>query len=399
MLALFLSWGRREGRAKEELGEGRGGVAIGNKQPQTDPQPNDWESKDVQSAKNARIWTKKRGEGRKQGDRHQRAIFGLIFDPVARWGGAGEQVGNRGNPGAVGVPRCKATGRPRAAFLGPGRAGGGDMALANQLAGSVLPHKKKPWLAPSTLLYILGLWLGMDESGFPTGYTGKERVIGACGTKTQHKQGALRNQLTGGETESSDMNGSPRSLTQPQKLKPMAFPIVEFEATKMRDVLKAEFMSVWAPAYTEAFDESTVRAAFEVTGVIPFNPNFVTEAQMKPSVATSTRAEFPMPQPSPVRAITNAIRDEYDEYENIDPVLLSPSKRMRTLYAHLGRSSASSLLLSSPKIKSYNNPILRPVVQHVPRALATPNWSLSSPGPSNAPYKTRGQLEAEIAEL
>ena len=29
----------------------------------------------------------------------------------------------------------------------------------------------------------------MDESGFPTGYTGKEQVVGACGTKSQHKQG------------------------------------------------------------------------------------------------------------------------------------------------------------------------------------------------------------------
>lgn len=30
---------------------------------------------------------------------------------------------------------------------------------------------------------------GMDESGFPTGVTGKERVIGARGIKTQHKVG------------------------------------------------------------------------------------------------------------------------------------------------------------------------------------------------------------------
>jgi len=30
---------------------------------------------------------------------------------------------------------------------------------------------------------------GMDESGFPTAYGGKEKVIGARGTKTQHKQG------------------------------------------------------------------------------------------------------------------------------------------------------------------------------------------------------------------
>jgi hypothetical protein len=83
--------------------------------------------------------------------------------------------------------------------------------------------------------------------------------------------------------------------------------IVAFESQMMCDVSKAEFLSVWVPVYLEAFDESTVRAAFKVTGVIPFTPNFVTEQQMKPSCATSTRAEFPMPQPSPVCAITNAM--------------------------------------------------------------------------------------------
>lgn len=30
---------------------------------------------------------------------------------------------------------------------------------------------------------------GMDESGFPPSHQGKERVVGARGTKTQHKQG------------------------------------------------------------------------------------------------------------------------------------------------------------------------------------------------------------------
>jgi hypothetical protein len=35
---------------------------------------------------------------------------------------------------------------------------------------------------------------GMDETRFPMGYTGKERVIGARGTKTQHKQGGASRQ-------------------------------------------------------------------------------------------------------------------------------------------------------------------------------------------------------------
>jgi hypothetical protein len=72
---------------------------------------------------------------------------------------------------------------------------------------------------------------------------------------------------------------------------------------------------------------------------------------------------------------------------------------MRTLYAHLGTTSAGSLLLSSPKIKSYDSPILPPVIQAVPQAIATPNWLLSTPGSGSKAYKTRGQLEMEIAEL
>ncbi|KAJ6471459.1 hypothetical protein C8R45DRAFT_836416 [Mycena sanguinolenta] len=92
-------------------------------------------------------------------------------------------------------------------------------------------------------------------------------------------------------------------------------------------------------------------------------------------------------------------RGRDDDLENIDPALWSPSKKMRTLYAHLGATSAGSLLLSSPKIKSTNNPILSPVVQGVPSAVTTPDWSLSAPTTSDEAYKTRKQLEAENAAL
>ncbi|KAF7372315.1 hypothetical protein MVEN_00091700 [Mycena venus] len=407
-------------------------------------------------------------------------------------------------------------------------------ALDTQRTRSLNPEAVKSWVA-LVQKYVVDMGVspdriyGMDESGFPTGYTGKERVIGAWGTKMQHKQGgASRQNITALVTIRSDgkmvvppmiifpgvnfqtawgngntikafiaksvngwtngelgylwltkvfdpatkaeANGPPRVLlldghsshytekfinfARANNIILLGYPphcthalqgldvvcfakmkscwqskIVAFEAEKMREVSKAEFLSVWAPAYVEAFDESTVRGAFKVTGVVPFNPNFVTEEQMKPSVVTSTRAEFPMPQPSAVKAIVDAMRvhppmqfdlspshlasgtptpqtptgrrprDDDDELVNIDPALLSPSKRVQTLYAHLGCSSAASLLLSSPKIKSYNNPILAPVIQHVPRAVPTPDWSLTTPGSSKDPYKTRGQLEAEIVEL
>ncbi|KAJ7301742.1 hypothetical protein DFH08DRAFT_827282 [Mycena albidolilacea] len=62
---------------------------------------------------------------------------------------------------------------------------------------------------------------------------------------------------------------------------------------------------------------------------------------------------------------------------------------MRSLYAHLGTTSMGSLLLSSPKVKSYNTVILPPVVQAVLHSIATPNWSLFTPSTSTEPYKTR----------
>ncbi|KAJ7655547.1 hypothetical protein DFH06DRAFT_992156 [Mycena polygramma] len=92
-------------------------------------------------------------------------------------------------------------------------------------------------------------------------------------------------------------------------------------------------------------------------------------------------------------------RRREEEDENIDPALWSPSKKVRTLYVHLGSTSAGSLLLSAPKIKSYDSPILPPVVQHVPRAIAAPDWSLATPGPSGEGWKARSQLQNELAAV
>ncbi|KAJ7435616.1 hypothetical protein B0H11DRAFT_1937446, partial [Mycena galericulata] len=98
-----------------------------------------------------------------------------------------------------------------------------------------------------------------------------------------------------------------------------------------------------------------------------------------------------MPQPSPVRAIRTAMRANPptrfdlspsnlvastsrlpetpsrrrardDEDENLDPALWTPSKKMRTLYAHLGNTSAGSLLLRSPKLTTSDN--ANPLTRH-----------------------------------
>ncbi|KIM87838.1 hypothetical protein PILCRDRAFT_3567 [Piloderma croceum F 1598] len=74
-----------------------------------------------------------------------------------------------------------------------------------------------------------------------------------------------------------------------------------FEEIHKRAVKKGDFVEVFGKAFLEAFTEDTIQAAFQVTGIIPFNPNVITEQQMKPSLLTSTQATFPLPQHSPVR--------------------------------------------------------------------------------------------------
>lgn len=66
--------------------------------------------------------------------------------------------------------------------------------LDTQRARSLNPEAVKSWfdLVEEHLVKAgieAGYIYAMDESGFPTAYLGKERVLGARGTKTQHKQG------------------------------------------------------------------------------------------------------------------------------------------------------------------------------------------------------------------
>lgn len=66
--------------------------------------------------------------------------------------------------------------------------------LNTQHAKSLNPAAVESWFKiVEEFVVKLGIWkediYGMDESGFPMAYTGKERVVGGCGTKTQHKKG------------------------------------------------------------------------------------------------------------------------------------------------------------------------------------------------------------------
>ena len=154
-------------------------------------------------------------------------------------------------------------------------------------------------------------------------------------------------------------------------------------------ISKSEFVGIWGETFLEAFTKKLVTSAFKATGIHPFNPAVVTETQMKPSLATSTTAHFPMPLASPVKAILTSLRShpvtsfDIERAQSpvppvqIDPTLLcspltprrrwrsnenmpeddTPSKRMRLMTCGLAGTCSGSLLLSKTPLLSTYTPI------------------------------------------
>ena len=84
--------------------------------------------------------------------------------------------------------------------------------------------------------------------------------------------------------------------------------INEFETLHRTDVTKADFTSLFGQAYHRAFTKDTIEAAFQVTGVHPFNHTIITEKQMKPNEAMSTKGSFAVAYTSPVCAIMKSFK-------------------------------------------------------------------------------------------
>ncbi|THU83855.1 DDE-domain-containing protein, partial [Dendrothele bispora CBS 962.96] len=69
-----------------------------------------------------------------------------------------------------------------------------------------------------------------------------------------------------------------------------------------RGVNKEDFAKVFGTAFIQAMTQDIILAAWEATGLIPFNPDIIKPEQMRPSEITSTKSTFPLPQNSPTRA-------------------------------------------------------------------------------------------------
>jgi DDE superfamily endonuclease len=204
--------------------------------------------------------------------------------------------------------------------------------------------------------------------------------------------------------------------------------IQKFEALHRCSVGKGDFVGVFGRAFLRSFTEDAVKAAFAATGVYPFNPDAISDGQMKPSLPTSTKTSFPILQPSPVKAIITAMGSHpptsfelsptthtapiagpsrnapatpstptrrYRE-PTIDPELETPTKRMRILYGALATTSSGSLLVSKVRMTSAFSPIT-PVLETLPE-LPVPDWSLLQDLDSKR-YQSREVLETHIDEL
>ncbi|KZV74373.1 DDE-domain-containing protein [Peniophora sp. CONT] len=70
---------------------------------------------------------------------------------------------------------------------------------------------------------------------------------------------------------------------------------------------KENFLEVFGNVWLKAMNPDLCRAAFEKTGIVPYNPDVITAAQMKPSAATSTTENCATQIPSPIKAIMDAL--------------------------------------------------------------------------------------------
>jgi hypothetical protein len=128
---------------------------------------------------------------------------------------------------------------------------------------------------------------------------------------------------------------------------------------------------VYAVAHEKALTEQTIKSAFRSTGVVPFNPDAITEEMMAPSTSTSTNATLPLPQASPIRAVTDMLhqciaRQAMDVAEEDRPSQLDdmpndqPTTPVRVAANALESTSASFLMSGSPLKSTSRLPPFRP---------------------------------------
>ncbi len=81
-----------------------------------------------------------------------------------------------------------------------------------------------------------------------------------------------------------------------------------YEREQGLKVKKESFLQVYGRAHVRAFKPEVILSAFQKTGVHPFNPNAINPNQLAPSRHTSYATHMPLPQPTPIRAVSRLLR-------------------------------------------------------------------------------------------
>jgi hypothetical protein len=142
-----------------------------------------------------------------------------------------------------------------------------------------------------------------------------------------------------------------------------------YERESGRKVNKTNFLSVYAKAHIQTLTVENIKMAFCKTGLVPFNPDVVTEEMMAPSIESSSHGSLPIIQSSPIRSMANAIRtelarrsstpaasavdhNEEPEYvPQIDPTLIALDS--------IATTSASFITSTSPLLSSSEPPVFK----------------------------------------
>ena len=113
-------------------------------------------------------------------------------------------------------------------------------------------------------------------------------------------------------------------------------------------------MAVYAEAQEKILTVNNIKTAFRVTGVIPFNPDVVTDEMMGPSLMTSVHANVPVQQSSPVKAMTNMVMDCIDHTASSS---IQPDTEMNTPIPFCVRSAVDGLASTSARFLTSDSPI------------------------------------------
>ncbi|RXW15028.1 hypothetical protein EST38_g10826 [Candolleomyces aberdarensis] len=145
----------------------------------------------------------------------------------------------------------------------------------------------------------------------------------------------------------------------------------DYEREKGR-VNKGCFLEVYGRAHQEALSSHNIITAFRKTGVVPFNPDVITEDLLAPSRETSTSTGLPVPPDSPVRIVSDLLhatvaRQAAEDLESEVNCSASPSQCQNPLATptrraqnELSSSSAVFLVTATPVKSTHIIPRFKP---------------------------------------